>query len=234
MNKQKIILPSILIFITFSILITLGFWQLNRAEEKRIIEKTIVRLNKQPAELVKELNTIENKEYQQVLLRGNFDTSKQFIFDNQTVKGNAGYYVLLPLVLEDKKAILVNLGFLPWNNNRNNIVSIKNLTTKTVTIKATLSKPIKRVELKQQQLTKNFPVLIQAIDIEKLSNLSGYNIIPMIALLDINEKYGFYRQWKPFYGSVDKHIGYAIQWFLMAIALIIIAIRIFIKYKNKT
>jgi hypothetical protein len=40
----------------------------------------------------------------------------------------------------------------------------------------------------------------------------------MVVLLS-NIKGGFYRQWRPFYGSVDKHLGYALQWFLMALRL---------------
>jgi surfeit locus 1 family protein len=35
----------------------------------------------------------------------------------------------------------------------------------------------------------------------------------------IKSNNGFYRQWRPFYGSVDKHLGYALQWFLMALVL---------------
>jgi len=24
---------------------------------------------------------------------------------------------------------------------------------------------------------------------------------------------GLYRKWKPFYSSIDKHLGFALQWF---------------------
>jgi surfeit locus 1 family protein len=51
----------------------------------------------------------------------------------------------------------------------------------------------------------------------------------MLAQLDVKSDNGFYRQWQPFYGSVDKHLGYALQWFLMAFILSFIAIRLWIK-----
>ena len=51
----------------------------------------------------------------------------------------------------------------------------------------------------------------------------------MIGQLDKSSKDGFFRQWQPFYGSADKHLGYALQWFLMALALFIIALRLLIK-----
>jgi surfeit locus 1 family protein len=44
---------------------------------------------------------------------------------------------------------------------------------------------------------------------------------------------GFVRKWEPYTGSIEKQIGYAVQWFLMAIVLGIIGIRIAIKQRKK-
>ncbi|CAC9961732.1 Cytochrome oxidase biogenesis protein Surf1, facilitates heme A insertion [uncultured Gammaproteobacteria bacterium] len=71
--------------------------------------------------------------------------------------------------------------------------------------------------------------MVQSLDLEQFSQYSGYQIIPMLAQLDVQANNGFYRKWKPFYGSIDKHQGYALQWFLMALALSFIALRLFIK-----
>jgi surfeit locus 1 family protein len=72
-------------------------------------------------------------------------------------------------------------------------------------------------------------MLIQSLNIERLSHLLDYQLIAMLAQLDVKSDNGFYRQWQPFYGSVDKHLGYALQWFLMAFILSFIAIRLWIK-----
>jgi len=47
--------------------------------------------------------------------------------------------------------------------------------------------------------------------------------------LDKDQPDGFIRNWQPFYGTVDKHIGYAIQWFSMAFVLLLISIFILLK-----
>jgi len=227
MIKRSFILPGVLISLTVLGLLSLGFWQLDRADEKRAIESAIVVAQSNPAQLV-EANEILDKEHYRVLLNGYFDTNKQFIYDNQIVKGNAGYYVLTPFVLNAKTAILVNRGFVPWYGKRGELVDIE-IDSQPRTIEVGLIRPKQRIELKKQAVSTTFPILIQSLDLDQLSQLSNYQIIPMLAQLDIKASKGFFRQWKPFYGSVDKHLGYALQWFLMALVLSIIAIRLLIK-----
>ena len=228
MIKRSFILPGVLISLTVWGLLSLGFWQLDRADEKRAIESAIVVAQSSPAQLV-EANEILDKEHYRVLLNGYFDTNKQFIYDNQIVKGNAGYYVLTPFVLNTETAILVNRGFVPWYGKRGELVDIE-IDSQPNTIEVSLIRPKQRIELKQQAVSTTFPILIQSLDLDQLSQLYSYQIIPMLAQLDIKASDGFFRPWKPFYGSVDKHLGYALQWFLMALVLSIIAIRLLIKH----
>jgi len=227
MIKRSFILPGVLISLTVFGLLSLGFWQLDRAEEKRTIESAIVVAQSNTAQLV-EADEIHTKEHYRVLLNGYFDTHKQFIYDNQIVKGTAGYYVLTPFVLNAETAILVNRGFVPWYGKRGELVDIK-IDGQSITIEVGLIKPKQRIELEPQEIDTTFPILIQSLDLDQLSQLANYHIIPMLAQLDVKASNGFFRQWKPFYGSVDKHLGYALQWFLMALVLSIIAIRLLIK-----
>ena len=225
MIKRSFVLPGVLISLTIWGLLSLGFWQLDRAEEKRAIERDIVLAQSNPAEIVKKLESLLEKEHYQVLLEGYYDNDKQFIYDNQIVNSNAGYYVLTPFVLDNMKAILVNRGFVPWNGNRDKLIDI-NINNNITTIKVKLIKPKERIKLKHHKTKEEFPLLIQSLDINRISTLSGYEIIPMLAQLDVESDGGFYRKWQPFYGSVDKHMGYALQWFLMALVLSVISLRL--------
>ncbi|BAF61178.1 SURF1 family protein [Candidatus Vesicomyidisocius calyptogenae] len=231
MIKHTIFIPIILIFLIIYGLISLGFWQIDRADEKRVIENKIILAQQKPVQLITNVKELLNKEYHQVLLKGHYDTDKQFIYDNQIVNGNAGYYVLTPFVLSSKTTILVNRGFVPWNGSRGQLVNIK-VDNLTRVIKVRLVKPVERIKLKQELITSNFPVLIQSLNLDELSLLSDYQIVAMLARLDIEDSDGFFRQWQSFYGSVNKHLSYALQWFLMALVLGIISLRLWIK-KNK-
>lgn len=229
--KRNFILPSILISLTVWSLLSLGFWQLDRADEKRAIERAIVVAQSEPAQRISNANELLKKEYYQVLLTGYYDNDKQFIYDNQIVNSTAGYYVLTPFIFNNTTAILVNRGFVPWYGNRERLADIK-ISNAIATIQVKLIKPKKRIKLKQQDTGVTFPILIQSLNIEQLSQLSGHQIVPMLAQLDVEAENGFYRKWKPFYGSIDKHLGYALQWFLMALALVIIGIYLLIKHKR--
>lgn len=230
MIKHTFIVPGILIALMLWGLLSLGFWQLERANEKRVIQSAIIQAQSSPTEMVTQVDVLMQKEHHKVLLKGRYDNSKQFIYDNQIVNHNAGYYVLTPFVLEDKTAILVNRGFIPWQGNRDKLANITVGETKS-TIQVMLVKPKERIEFKQHNNT-TFPMLIQSLNIDRLSQLSNYQLIPMLAQLDIKSDNGFYRKWQPFYGSVDKHLGYALQWFLMAFVLSFIAIMLLVKNRK--
>jgi surfeit locus 1 family protein len=229
----RFLVPSILILATMAFLVSLGFWQLDRADQKRTIEASIQKANTGVVELIVNQNELLNKEYYEVRLQGSYVSDKQFIYDNQIVDQASGYYVLTPFVLTGQSnAIMINRGFIPWNGRRDQLDDIAVDSTYRE-IKIQVSRPIKRIELKTSDISNQFPVLIQAIDFDVIEEISSTSFVDVIGLLDPSSDDGFVRKWEPYTGSIEKHIGYAIQWFLMALVLGIIGIRIGLKQRKK-
>jgi surfeit locus 1 family protein len=229
----RFLVPSILILATMAFLVSLGFWQLDRADQKRTIEASIQKANTGVVELIINQNELLNKEYYEVRLQGSYVSDKQFIYDNQIVDQASGYYVLTPFVLTGQSnAIMINRGFIPWNGRRDQLDDIAVDSTYRE-IKIQVSRPIKRIELKTSDISNQFPVLIQAIDFDVIEEISSTSFVDVIGLLDPSSDDGFVRKWEPYTGSIEKHIGYAIQWFLMALVLGIIGIRIGLKQRKK-
>jgi surfeit locus 1 family protein len=54
----------------------------------------------------------------------------------------------------------------------------------------------------------------------------------VVGLLSPESEDGYVRQWEPYTGSIERHIGYAIQWFLMALVLAFIGIRLALKQRK--
>ena len=231
--SARFLIPAFLIIATIAFLVSLGLWQLERADQKRTIEAAILNANTGPVELIANGRVLLDKEYYDVRLQGNYLSDKQFIYDNQIVDQVSGYYVLTPFILTDQLGvILVNRGFIPWNGQRENLADIA-VDLASREIKVQVSSPIKRMELKATDVSRQFPVLIQAIDFDVLEEVSKLKFVKVVGLLDPSSSDGYVRKWEPYTGSIEKHIGYAIQWFLMALVLAIIGLRIGLKRRKK-
>ena len=231
--SARFLIPAFLIIATIAFLVSLGLWQLDRADQKRTIEAAIVNANTGPIELIVNGRELLDKEYYDVRLQGNYLSDKQFIYDNQIVDQVSGYYVLTPFILTDQLGvILVNRGFIPWNGQRERLADIA-VDSVSREIKVQVSSPIKRMELKATDVSRQFPVLIQAIDFDVLEEVSKLKFVKVVGLLDPSSSDGYVRKWEPYTGSIEKHIGYAIQWFLMALVLAIIGLRIGLKRRKK-
>ena len=225
-------IPASLIVATLVLLISLGFWQLDRANEKRAIENQITRANSGDVELINSVEFLKEKEYYHVRLQGAYIDDKQFIYDNQIVDQISGYYVLTPFVLRGaSNAILINRGFIPWNGRRDKLADI-DVGAKLTEVKVQISKPVRRMELEESKTTGEFPVLIQALDLDEMSTIAALDFVSVVGLLSPESEDGYVRQWEPYTGSIERHIGYAIQWFLMALVLAFIGIRLTTKQRK--
>ena len=231
--RSRFFIPASLIITTLVLLISLGFWQLDRADEKRAIEDQIASANSGDVELVTSVEFLKDKEYYHVRLQGSYISDKQFIYDNQIVDQISGYYVLTPFILTGtSKAVLINRGFIPWGGRRDKLANV-DIGEKTTEVKVQISIPVKRMELKVSETTGDFPVLIQALDLDEMSTIASLDFASVVGLLNPESENGFVRKWEPYTGSIERHIGYAIQWFLMAFVLAFIGIRLAIKQRKK-
>jgi surfeit locus 1 family protein len=231
--RSRFFIPASLIIATLVLLISLGFWQLDRADEKRAIEDQIASANSGDVELVTSVEFLKDKEYYHVRLQGSYVGDKQFIYDNQIVDQISGYYVLTPFILTGtSKAVLINRGFIPWGGRRDKLANV-DIGEKTTEVKVQISIPVKRMELKVSEITGDFPVLIQALDLDEMSTIASLDFASVVGLLNPESENGFVRKWEPYTGSIERHIGYAIQWFLMAFVLAFIGIRLAIKQRKK-
>ena len=230
--RFRFFIPASLIIATLVLLISLGFWQLDRADEKRAIEDQIASANSGDVELIDSAEFLKDKEYYHVRLQGSYIGDKQFIYDNQIVDQISGYYVLTPFILKGgSKAVLINRGFISWNGRRDKLANV-DIGEKLTEVKVQISKPVKRMELKVSETTGDFPILIQALDLDEMSAIASLDLGSVVGLLSPESENGFVRQWEPYTGSIERHIGYAIQWFLMALVLAFIGIRLALKQRK--
>ena len=220
---QKV--PCFLYLCLLTVLINLGFWQLQRAEQKQIalnhqkesLKAEVVRLSSSS-----EVYDVESIRYKMVNTQGYYDTQHQFLIDNQIRGGKAGYFVLTPLLLKDeKKAVLINRGWLPINQDRTVLPEL--------TVKVDLrdiegrvnSFPSVGIKLKGAETpTDTWPSVVQVVDSDILAKKLGYPLFDFQIELNKNVPDGFVREWQTTRIMLpEQHQAYALQWFALAITL---------------
>ena len=77
--------------------------------------------------------------------------------------------------------------------------------------------------LGEQEPRQRWPYRIQRIHIPALSAELQRSLLPFVLLLDNEEPDGYLRDWQPLVGfGPERNVGYAVQWFGLAAALLII------------
>ena len=102
------------------IFIELGKWQLSRADEKNARHELLELYAKQPAvTLPNTLIRLEDFQYREVEVQGEFISEHTIYLDNKTHQGRAGYHVITPLkVLNSELLVVINRGWIATGNDR--------------------------------------------------------------------------------------------------------------------
>jgi len=231
------LIPTLAALVFVPFLASLGLWQLDRADQKRVIDNGIEEAQQKEAlnlnNFIKrgKTNTEDfSKEiYRTALLSGNYDGNHQFLLDNRTHHGKAGFHVLTPFLLENtNKAILINRGWITYQGTRDNIPDI-NINQNTIKILGVMKRQNRAIVLNNNSSNKiecSYPRLIQSIKLVELSKELKLELLPIVIELNKNNNTGFVREWQPYYGSIDKHNAYAVQWFAMAVILLFLFIKL--------
>ena len=219
-----------------TLLISLGFWQLGRADEKKVfLEKQKISAEKDNIDIKSALTTIpEDLRYRKIELTGEYDEQHQFLIDNQIVNGQAGYFVMTPLKIDGvNKTVLVNRGWVALNKDRQ-ILPKLSVTTLNTTLKGRINNfPVVGIRLAGAEIpTEGWPSVVQVVDINILSKKLSVSLLPFQIELNAEMNNGYKREWKK--STImppEKHIAYAVQWFGLAITLTVLFIWFSIKVK---
>lgn len=219
--------PTVVYLCLLPLLLALGNWQLGRSEEKRVL---IEQEQEGVASVVLHFTAaidedVDALRYRRVEITGQYDPKHQFLLDNQISEGKAGYYVLTPFVVQGtEKAVLINRGWVPLNQNRLLLPDVPIHTLETTITGRINHFPGVGIKLAGAEIPGDgWPSLVQVVDREMLAKKLGYALFPFQVELDKNLADGFKREWRT--ATVmppEQHIAYAVQWFGLALALTIL------------
>ena len=220
--KRLPIVSTIIAFICIVILLKLGFWQLHRAEEKeQIAVQMAEREDSVYPNLMAALNDDGEHNYKPVKITGKVDNQKLLYWDNRVLLGKVGYEVLA-ILKNDAGNILVNFGWIEDTSFRQSIplVVIPERLNKEDGI---LYKPGSNLLIKEpSEIMEKWPRRVQQPDFDLIEKLTNVELLPTIVYLKDNAPLGLKNNFKPITMTSQKHIGYALQWFSLAIACLLV------------
>jgi surfeit locus 1 family protein len=164
--------------------------------------------------------------YQRVTVSGRYETGRQFLLDNMPSKdGKPGYRVLTPLRLDDGTGlVLVDRGWIPMGPDRFRLPDV-GVGDGHRDITGTLDVlPQPGVRLGEAGTASDgWPKVVNFPRHEELVAMYGGALLQPLLLLDPAADGGYERAWEARFGfGPERHVGYAIQWFSLSAALIVL------------
>jgi len=220
------LIPTLAMLVLLPLLLSLGFWQLDRAQQKRLLlQKFQMRQHLPPFLSLAEINAKADIRYYPIRLQGIFDNSHSLLLDNQFYQHQPGYYVITPfLPLHQTKAILVNRGWIPQQGLRTLLPKIP-VAIGIQEIQGLIQIPTaKPFTLGPIADSTGWPWRIETLQLAPIQRRLGYEIAPFVVLLNPSATVSFKREWLPVNTAMppQRHVAYAVQWFALALTLLII------------
>ena len=202
------------------ILCGLGFWQLHRAEFKRtLITQYENRYQSEPQRLITDGPSLAQYAWLQV--EGEFDNQHPLLLENKFHHHQFGYHLLLPLKINGTdQHFLINLGWLSGVNGREELPELPKITGPQ-RLTGFLYYPKQGLTMGDAfEINSTWPKRIQYYGFPEMTKQLAYPLLPYVLLLDSEHAQGLVREWQPVTVPPERHLGYAVQWFLLAAALL--------------
>jgi surfeit locus 1 family protein len=214
------LIPTLAFLLIFPALISLGFWQLHRAQAKKIWINTLEQGQMLP--LNQAIASPQSAQYHTISLRGEFANSPTLLLMHQSRNGQHGVDVINLFKPEgENDFILVNRGFINHQNPQN----IAPPPGQPIALHGIIDLPKSdRFILGSNILDPSLrPLPVQRLDLRELEALFNVRLLPLVILADQELGDGLLRQWQITPSMPpEKHLGYAVQWFGLALALAVI------------
>jgi surfeit locus 1 family protein len=211
-----------LVAILVPVFVSLGLWQWKKAEAKETRQVLLDTRSSEPTiQLPATPADAELLRYRRVTVRGSYEPQYQILIDNRVHQEQAGYHVLTPLRIEGSEMrVLVNRGWVSANGTRQ--LPVVTTPAEPVELLASATVPGTRFfTLAPEPASTGWQTVWQNLDLTRYRQSVSFPIQPVVLQLDPQSAGGgFVRDWPRPDERIERHIGYAWQWFGFAAATI--------------
>ena len=220
-RRRPFWLPTVAALALIALTTSAGIWQMNRAQFKRDLQaRNEVQEKSAPIVLPSVIIDAESFRFRRVRATGQFDPAHEILLDNRVLKGKPGYQVITPLKLDGVALyVLIDRGWVAGGADRTLLPEIRT-PLGVIEIEGIAAPPsTKYLELSTKTVEGR---VWQNLDMQRMAGLLRYPLQPIV-ITQLNENGdGLLRHWARPDVGIDKHLGYAFQWFALAVAIIVI------------
>lgn len=218
--------------------VNLGYWQLDRLEQRRERNQSVVVHENSPVREWSEVfgpQITEADQWQRVTVTGSFDGEHQFVVRYRSNNGQSGYEVLTPLKTSDGRYLLVDRGFGARAAGEDFPTTAPPAPTGEVTVLG----HVRRNEQGPENAMVPIDGLVRLVNSEAISRALPYQLVNgYLGALEITpaQPAGL-EPVSPPELTEGNHLSYAVQWFTfsaMAAVGLVVLIRSDIKARRAT
>jgi surfeit locus 1 family protein len=193
----------------------LGWWQLDRAAQKRAIASAIAERGAlPPLTALPAAAPASAVLHRRAALAGRWAAAHTVYLENRQMGGRPGFYVVTPLVLADGSAVAVQRGWLPRDLRERARLPTVPSPEGEVTVQGRIAPPPARLYEFEPGAS---GVLRQNLDLGAYAREARLALRDDVSLLQTEAPAsaadGLRRDWPVIDAGLGKHYGYAFQWF---------------------
>jgi surfeit locus 1 family protein len=198
----------------------LGAWQLRRAAQKIALQEALESRAKLTAlsapDLAHNAMQAEPQHYRPVYLRGRWIPERNVFLENRQMSARVGFYLVTPLQIDGRpEVVLVQRGWVPRDLRDRTLVPAIASPAGTVEVKGHIAPPPARL---YEFAPSTSGLIRQNLDLGEFATETGLPLLPLSVLQSDSASTagdGLLRQWPRPAVDVQKHYGYAFQWFAL-------------------
>ena len=221
--KSRFWLITVATLLSVLATMSLGRWQLSRAAQKEALQAATQTQGRLPALDGRSwlaMSDLAQTLQRRVQVRGVWVPEATVFLDNRQMNGTPGFYVVTPLRLEGGDAVvLVQRGWVQRNFAERSSLPVLNTPAGLVDVRGRISPPpAKLYELGESQ----GGAIRQNLDVSQFNRETGLGLMALSIQQTDAAPDGLLRDWPLAASGVDKHLGYAFQWFGLSALLVVL------------
>ena len=197
--------------------LALGAWQVDRAGQKLALQAALEQRQTMPPlrqEALLDAKSLPDLLHRPVIVRGTWVAERTIYLDNRQMQGKPGFYVVTPLRLEGSgRAVLVQRGWAPRNFQDRQKLPAVTTPAGVVEVAGRMAPP--PAKLYELGGAGSGPIR-QNLDLAQFRAETRLDLLELTVQQAGVPTEGLLRDWPQAASGVEKHYGYAFQWWALS------------------